>query len=68
MANERMMADILRQQPENPAPQPEMLGTGMAASAARDIQAARRYKMYAAEAAAMGEAPMSYEQWLASGQ
>jgi hypothetical protein len=60
MANEAVMAQVLRQ---DPTPQPEMLGTGMAAEAGKAIQS-RGYKIYAAEAAAMGETPKTYEEWM----
>lgn len=65
MANEAMMAQVLRQ---DPTPTPEMLGTGMAGGAARDIQKGPAYKRYAAETMMEGSSPMSYEDWLAQGQ
>lgn len=61
MAREMMYANALRQ---DPSPQPEMLGTGTAAAAGKAIQD-RGYKLHTAEAAAMGETPMTYEQWKA---
>lgn len=65
MANEQMMAQVLRQ---DPTPKPEMLGTGTAAGAATNIQKGPAYKRYAAEAMMEGSSPMSYEEWLAQGQ
>lgn len=62
MANEQMMAQVLRQ---DPAPKPEMLGTGTAAGAGRNIQMGPAYKRYAAEAMMEGSSPKSYEEWLA---
>jgi hypothetical protein len=62
MANEAMMAQVLRQ---DPVPKPEMLGTGSAGQAGRDIQMGPAYKRYAAEAMMEGSSPKSYEEWLA---
>lgn len=62
MANEMMYAQALRQ---DPTPQPEMLGTGSAAGAAKDIQMGPAYKRYAAETMMEGSSPKSYEEWLA---
>ncbi len=61
MAFENVYANMLRQ---DPTPSPEMLGTGMAAGAGKDIQD-RGYKLHVAESEAMGETPMTYEQWKA---
>lgn len=61
MANEMMYAQALRQ---DPTPQPEMLGTGTAAAAGQAIKD-RGYKLHTAEAQAMGETPMTYEEWKA---
>ncbi len=60
MANERLLSEALRQQPT-----PEMLGTGAASAAGTAVgKKGSAYKMYAAEKMAMGETPMSYEEWL----
>lgn len=58
MANERMMADVLRQQPASDTSDLSAVG------AVRNIRQAAAYKRYATEAAAMGETPKTYEQWL----
>jgi len=63
MAKEAMYADALRQ---DPSPQPEMLGTGMAAQAGTAIRDSAAYKRYATEAAMNGDTPKSLEEWRAS--
>lgn len=60
MANERMYAEALRQQPT-----PEMLGTGTAAQAGKTAQTRNKYKRYVTETQMEGGTPKSYEDWMA---
>lgn len=61
MANEAMYAQALRQQPA-----PEMLGTGMAGSAASDKVLRPKYGVYVTETQMEGSSPKTYEEWKAS--
>ena len=61
MANEAVYAGMLRQ---DPAPQPEMLGTGTAAQAGKTAQTRNKYKAYVIEAQMSGDSPKTYEEWM----
>lgn len=64
MANEMIYAQALRQ---DPTPAPEMVGTGMASEAGKDMGGrTAKYKRYAAETMMEGSSPMTYEEWIAS--